>query len=140
LRNPVVQVVLFATISSHVFVNTGLQQCKLNLNLCWLVLKIGFQMAGGDQRIQDAIIGDIPQTIGTVLRQFNLNPPLTIVAICPNSKCQATYPPSIASPGMPAFYPAKCNYRQHPSEDVCGEVLLQDNSQGFPVPVRPMPL
>jgi hypothetical protein len=138
-RNPVVQVVLFAAISGHVFVNTGLRQCELNLNLCRLMLKTGFEMAGGDKRIQSAIIDDIPRTIGTVLRQFNLNPPSIILAICPNVKCQAVYRPTIVSSEIPPYYPPKCSHRRHPVEDVCGTSLLQVSSQGVPVPMRPMP-
>jgi hypothetical protein len=134
-----VQVVLFAAISSHVFVNTGLHQCKLNLNLCRLMLKTGFEMAGGDKQIQSAIIDDIPCTIGTVLRQFNLNPPSTILAICPNVKCQAIYQPTIVSSKIPPYYPSACSHWQHPVKDICSTSLLQVGSQGVPVPMRPMP-
>jgi hypothetical protein len=82
-HSPAVQVALFAAISSHVFANTGLHQCELNLNLCRLMLKTSFKMASGNSRTQDTIINNIPQTMATVLRQFNLNPLSTILAICP---------------------------------------------------------
>jgi hypothetical protein len=131
--------VLFATISGHIFVNTGLCQCELNLNLCRLMLKTGFELAGGDKQIQSTIIDNIPRTIGTVLRQFNLNPPSTILAICPNVKCQAVYRPTIVSSEISPYYPSTCSHRQHPVEDVCGTSLLQVSSQDVPVPMRPMP-
>jgi hypothetical protein len=139
-RSPVVQVALFAAISGHVFANTGLRQCELNLNLCRLMLKTGFEMAGGDSRTQDAIIDDIPRTMATVLRQFNLNPPSTILAICPNARCQATYRPTHVSDLVPPYYPSECSHRRHPSDNTCSTALLQVNSQGIAVPIRPMPL
>jgi hypothetical protein len=138
--SPVVRVALFAAISSHIFANAGLCQCELNLNLCCLILKTGFEMAGGNSRTQDAIIDDIPWTMATVLRQFNLNPLLTILAICPTAKCQATYQPTVVSDLVPPCYPSKCSHQHHPSDNTCSTALLQVNPQDIVVPVRPMPL
>jgi hypothetical protein len=138
--SPVVQVALFAAISGHIFTNTGLCQCKLNLNLCHLMLKTSFKMASGNNRTQDAIIDNIPWTMATLLRQFNLNPLSTILAICPNAKCQATYQPTVVSDLVPPCYPFKCSHQCHPSDNTCSTALLQVNSQGIVVPVRPIPL
>jgi hypothetical protein len=81
-------------------------------------------LAGGPNRAQKEAMNQLPRTIETVERQFNLDIPTIPYAVCPS--CSYTYRPSYPN-GLKATptYPEVCFYRTAFYRPACGASILR---------------
>lgn len=71
--------------------------------------------------LEENLLSQIPLSMATAIKRFNIEPVITEYACCP--KCFAIYPPSNNSADNP-IYPEFCSWKETPDlEDPCGEQL-----------------
>ena len=82
---------------------------------------------------QTFVVDQIPITLNTVLKKFNLDCQTVTYAVCP--ACHCTYPPQFLPGSDKAIYPEECN--NHPDPDTtCGAKLLKILPQGRIQPIK----
>ncbi len=69
-------------------------------------------------------MSDIPTDFRRAEEQFRLKPNCTVIAVCPESDCHATYLPA-GSNDSPGLYPRTCTYRKFQGGNMCGAELLR---------------
>ncbi|KJA22209.1 hypothetical protein HYPSUDRAFT_139473, partial [Hypholoma sublateritium FD-334 SS-4] len=73
---------------------------------------------------QSQILAQIPTTVETILKKFNLEGKTTTYAVCP--QCHHTYAPKFNAGSRQATYPKECTNRLHPSDtSTCDTKLLR---------------
>jgi hypothetical protein len=86
-----------------------------------------------------SFLDQLPSTVETISRRFNLNGKTTTFAACPT--CHYTYPPTFVSGSTVPQYPSSCNNCPYPDSDPCGSPLLKDSisDDGTPAskPMKP---
>ncbi|KAF9471042.1 hypothetical protein BDN70DRAFT_791287, partial [Pholiota conissans] len=82
-HDPVAQIAMFIAVICNVMFGLSRRMGDLVLGLLTIMLRCS------DQR---SVIDDIPVTLETVVKKFNLEGKTTTYAVCPT--CNCTYPPT----------------------------------------------
>lgn len=122
-NHPIAQIILFIAIVGNVFMGVSRRLGDLMLGLLIILIHQFFHFQGnGGSRKQD-IIDQIPVTMASALKKFNLDFKTTIYAVCPD--CHFTYAPRFLPGSDSPIYPSECLNNPTP-ESVCNAKLLND--------------
>lgn len=122
-NHPIAQITLFIAVVSKVFMGVSRRLGDLMLGLLTILLRQIFYLQGNSYPNQEDILGEIPVTIATALKAFNLDSKTTTYAVCPD--CHCTYPPRFLSGSDSPIYPNECTNNPTP-ETACHSKLLDD--------------
>lgn len=124
-------IVIICTVLFSVSRQTG----ELLLNLLSILLQSAFLSTSPRiGPVQQTILEQVPKTMDTVLKRFNLESKTTTYAVCPT--CHCNYPPTFKPGSKIAQYPAMCSNVPSPSGERCDTPLLETGLDGHPTPVK----
>lgn len=101
----------------------------LLINLLTLLLHHLLNHSATSPPSNSFILNQIPKTLETALKKFNLDPEIITYAVCPS--CHSTYRPT-GDHNLPkaTMYPAECNNRPTPDSGLCRASLLEFDEDG----------
>jgi hypothetical protein len=132
--NPVAQVFIFLGVVCRIFL--GASRAWGNFIMC--IAGYGLRLAVLNRSEADAIICDqVPKTIDSALRHFNLQGKMTTYAVCP--KCHCTYKPEVKPGSLVHIYPELCSNSilpetgGHKAPYICDTTLVENGDRSKPV-------
>lgn len=138
-RHPVVQIAYFIAIFGNVLCGSTLRACTATLQMSRHLITTTVAAVRGDTLIGHQIVDDIPLSIQTVFKDFNLDTPFTTYAGCSNPVCGALYAPSVVNPDGNTLWPLKCTKIVFPGNPECGDLLTETEPRSGRInPRRPV--
>jgi hypothetical protein len=105
--DPVLQVAFFMIVACEIVLGVSRRGCNFLLNMVQYIINLTILRAGPHISQSDQkLLSDIPVDFRRAEEQFHLAPKCTIVAVCPDPDCHATYEPTFIgdSTGGHHFY------------------------------------
>jgi hypothetical protein len=130
-NNAVAQVAIFLGIVCHVIMGMSRMASNLVLGLVSLVLRLGLSRVGGSATLHGRILDEIPLTIDTALKRFDLDGKICTYAVC--TQCHCTYKPTFKHGSCKPIYPESCGNIPIPGEGKCGAVLIAGHDSSVPL-------
>ena len=128
-RNDAVpQIAMFIIAVCSVMMGIGRTMGNVVLRLLTVLIRWSFRVTSDNPTTkQQWILDQMPSTIETVLKRFNLEGKTTTYAVCPS--CHCTYEPLILEGSDTAKYPAVCDNQPQPDSPLCGAALLDEDAK-----------
>jgi hypothetical protein len=132
-HDPIAQITMFIAVVCNVMIGVSRRFGDLILGLLTILLRWSFYDAANNLTFrQQDILKQIPLTLVTALKKFNLDSQTTTYAVCPD--CHCTYHPRFLSGSDVPIYPKQCN--NHPTpETTCNAELLDNDADNNSVPI-----
>jgi hypothetical protein len=128
---------MFLVIVLNVFGHLTRPSCNFALRILKCLVQCALQQDGHLSEPHERLLKDFPIDIRTVRRAFDIDPDITIYAVCP--KCSFTHKPTQTRSGVDV-YPSRCQYVRYRGGKSCGAALTKrkvQNGHSVRSPVRP---
>ncbi len=126
--NPIAQITMLIVVVCSALAGISRRMGNLVLGLVSFLLMQSFSGPPDNKPDfrQSQILAQIPTTVETILKKFNLEGKTTTYAVCP--QCHHTYAPKFNAGSRQAIYPKECTNRSSPSStSTCNTKLFQTN-------------
>ena len=134
IHDPISQATMLIAVVCNIMIGASRRMGDLILGL--LTIMLFWSFCGRSEKLdahQTFIVDQIPITLNTVLKKFNLDCKAVTYAVCP--ACHCTYPPQLLPGSDKAIYSEECN--NHPDPDTtCGAKLLETLPHGRIQPIK----
>jgi hypothetical protein len=122
----------------NLFAHLGHRHCSFLLKMLKVFATATVEVEREMNESESYYIDKIPMGIPTVLKALNLEPTLTIFAICPS--CCALYQPTKDPKSGVLIYPSRCGNRRFENSQPCNARLTKNkvvNNESVREPIRP---
>lgn len=113
-------------VALQVVIHASRRGCHFLLTMLKYIIQLSLMRKNASLSTSDTkLLSDFPVDPDSAAQRLHLNGHETIRAVCPNSKCHKTYPPTFQGYSPIPIYPPYCTHRQFTSGPECGTRLTR---------------
>lgn len=117
------QIIMFVVVIATVMMGGSRRMSEMMLGVLAIALKLAFTIGKSTINVTEAhILDQIPGTLDSILKRFQLEGKTMVYAVCP--ECHCTYPPTFALGSDVPIYPIQCDNIPSPNSKNCSATLL----------------